>query len=90
MCDSHAKQFFGVAAGQRGPGGVVKAFDRVDVADRIVFQHVKRIVRAHDDVLGAATFTARLGKGFVLFQAVSGMHPVVYERFIVNAARFLV
>ncbi len=46
--------------------------------------------RDHDDVLGAATFTARLGKGFVLFQAVSGMHPVVYERFIVNAARFLV
>jgi hypothetical protein len=45
--------------------------------------------RDHDAVLGAATFTAHLGKGTILFQAVRGMQPLVYERFIVNAARFL-
>jgi hypothetical protein len=45
--------------------------------------------RDHDENLAAATFTARLGKGKVLFQAVRGMQPLLYERFIVNAARFL-
>ena len=45
--------------------------------------------RDHDDVLGAATFTARLGKGHILFQAVRGMQPLLYERFILNAIRFL-
>ena len=45
--------------------------------------------RDHDDKMGAATFTSNLGKGTVLFQAVRGMHPLVYERFIINAARLL-
>jgi hypothetical protein len=45
--------------------------------------------RDHDDTLGAATFTARLGKGSILFQAVRGMQPLLYERFILNAIRFL-
>ena len=45
--------------------------------------------RDHDDTLGAATFTARLGKGTLLFQAVRGMQPLLYERFIVNSIRFL-
>jgi hypothetical protein len=45
--------------------------------------------RDHDDVLGAATFTARLGRGNLLFQAVRGMQPLLYERFIQNATRFL-
>jgi hypothetical protein len=45
--------------------------------------------RDHDDALGAATFTARLAKGVVLFQAVRGMQSLLYERFIVNAIRFL-
>ena len=46
--------------------------------------------RDHDETLGAATFTARLGeKGRVLFQAVRGMQPLVYERFIVNGLRWL-
>ena len=45
--------------------------------------------RDHDDVLGAATFTTHLGKGKVLFQAVRGMQPLLYERFIVNSMRFL-
>ena len=45
--------------------------------------------RDHDDTLGAATFTARLGRGTILFQAVRGMQPLIYERFIVNAIRFL-
>src|ERR1039457_7197130 len=45
--------------------------------------------RDHDANLGAATFTSRLGKGTILFQAVRGMQPLLYERFIFNAARFL-
>ncbi len=45
--------------------------------------------RDHDDVLGAATFTARLGHGKLLFQAVRGMQPLLYERFIHNATKFL-
>ena len=45
--------------------------------------------RDHDDALGAATFTAQLGKGKILFQAVRGMQPFLYERFIVNAMRLL-
>jgi hypothetical protein len=46
--------------------------------------------RDHDENLGAATFTSQLGKGTILFQAVRGMQPLLYERFIVNAMRFLV
>ena len=45
--------------------------------------------RDHDDALGAATFTAHLGKGTILFQAVRGIQPLLYERFIVNAVRYL-
>jgi beta-galactosidase len=45
--------------------------------------------RDHDDTLGAATFTAHLGQGKLLFQAVRGMQPLLYERFILNAIRFL-
>lgn len=45
--------------------------------------------RDHDTKLGAATFTAQLQQGRILFQAVRGMQPLVYERFIVNAARTL-
>ena len=45
--------------------------------------------RDHDTKLGAATFTAQLQQGKILFQAVRGMQPLVYERFIVNTARWL-
>ena len=45
--------------------------------------------RDHDRNVGAATFTAPLGKGTVLFQAVRGMQPFVYERFITNSLSFL-
>jgi len=45
--------------------------------------------RDHDDTLGAATFAAHLGQGNLLFQAVRGMQPLLYERFILNAIRFL-
>ncbi len=45
--------------------------------------------RDHDDKMGAATFTSKLGKGTVLFQAVRGMQPLLYERFVINAARML-
>jgi beta-galactosidase len=45
--------------------------------------------RDHDTKLGAATFTAQLQQSRIIFQAVRGMQPLVYERFIVNAARLL-
>jgi hypothetical protein len=45
--------------------------------------------RDHDDTLGAATFTAHLGQGTILFQAVRGMQPLLYQRFILNATKFL-
>jgi beta-galactosidase len=45
--------------------------------------------RDHDTKLGGSTFTAQLQQGRILFQAVRGMQPLVYERFIVNAARSL-
>jgi hypothetical protein len=45
--------------------------------------------RDHNRNIGAATFTAPLGKGIVLFQAVRGMQPLVYERFITNSLSFL-
>ena len=45
--------------------------------------------RDHSAKIGAATFTAKLDHGQILFQAVRGMQPLVRERFIVNAARTL-
>jgi hypothetical protein len=45
--------------------------------------------RDHDTKLGAATFTTQLQHGRILFQAVRGMQPLVFERFIVNTARWL-
>ena len=45
--------------------------------------------RDHDTKLGAATFSAHLQQGRILFQAVRGMQPLLRERFIVNAARML-
>ncbi len=45
--------------------------------------------RDHDTKIGAATFSARLHQGHVLFQAVRGMQPLVYERFICNSAGLL-
>lgn len=45
--------------------------------------------RDHDAMIGAATFSARMGRGTVLFQAVRGMQPVVYRKFTQNALVFL-
>jgi len=45
--------------------------------------------RDHDRNIGAATFTASLGQGTVLFQAVRGMQPQVYERFITDSLTYL-
>jgi beta-galactosidase len=45
--------------------------------------------RDHDRHIGAATFTAPLGQGTVLFQAVRNMQPQVYERFITDSLTFL-
>jgi hypothetical protein len=46
--------------------------------------------RDHDYNLGAATFSAKLGEGRILFQCIRGMHPLLYERFIHNGLEFLV
>ena len=45
--------------------------------------------RDHDRRVGAATFTASIGRGRVLFQAVRGMQPLLYQRFIANSIAFL-
>jgi hypothetical protein len=45
--------------------------------------------RDHDRNIGAATFTAPLGSGTILFQSVRNMQPQVYERFITDSLWYL-
>jgi len=45
--------------------------------------------RDHSKTLGAAIFTARIGKGKVLFQGLSGGNPLVESRILANAIAFL-
>lgn len=45
--------------------------------------------RDHDRDVGAATFTARLGRGELVFQCLSGMCPVFEERLLNNALIYL-
>ena len=45
--------------------------------------------RDHDRKVGAGTFTAKLGKGKVLFHRVPEMHPVMQQRFLANALKWL-
>ena len=45
--------------------------------------------RDHDCKIGAATFTAGLGKGSIVFQALTGMHPIMGERWLGNAIELL-
>jgi beta-galactosidase len=46
--------------------------------------------RDHDRRIGAGTFTTKLGKGKVLYQRVPEMHPVLQQRFLANALRWLI
>ncbi len=46
--------------------------------------------RDHSRVIGAGTFTAKLGKGKVLYHRVPEMQPVLQARFLANALRWLV
>jgi len=46
--------------------------------------------RDHDRKVGAGTFTSKLGKGKMLFHRVPEMHPVMQQRFLANALRWLV
>lgn len=45
--------------------------------------------RDHDRNVGAGTFTTRIGKGKVLFHRVPPMQPVMQQRFLANALRWL-
>ena len=45
--------------------------------------------RDHDRRVGAGTFTTKLGKGKVLYQRVPELHPVLQQRFLANALRWL-
>ena len=45
--------------------------------------------RDHDTDLGAATFTAKLNRGTVVFQTLTGMSPVIRERLLNNALVYL-
>jgi beta-galactosidase len=45
--------------------------------------------RDHDRKVGAGTFTARLGKGKILYHRVPDFQPVMQQRFLANAVRWL-
>ena len=45
--------------------------------------------RDHDRHLGAGTFTTRLGQTKVLFHRIPDFHPVLQQRFLANALRWL-
>jgi hypothetical protein len=45
--------------------------------------------RDHDRNVGAGTFTTRLGKGKLLFHRCPDFHPVLQQRFLPNALRWL-
>jgi hypothetical protein len=45
--------------------------------------------RDHDRNVGAGTFTTRLGKGKLLFHRCPDFHPVLQQRFLANALRWL-
>ncbi len=45
--------------------------------------------RDHDRNVGAGTFTTRLGKGKILFHRCPDFHPVLQQRFLANALRWL-
>jgi hypothetical protein len=45
--------------------------------------------RDHSRVIGAGTFTAKLGAGKVLYHRVPEMQPVMQQRFLANALRWL-
>jgi beta-galactosidase len=45
--------------------------------------------RDHDRRIGAGTFTTKLGKGKLLYHRVPEMQPVMQQRFLVNALRWL-
>jgi beta-galactosidase len=45
--------------------------------------------RDHDRKIGAGTFTTRLGKGKLLYHRIPPMHPVMQQRFLANAIRWL-
>jgi beta-galactosidase len=45
--------------------------------------------RDHSRQIGAGTFTTRLGAGKLLYHRVPEMHPVMQQRFLANALRWL-
>ncbi len=46
--------------------------------------------RDHSRVIGAGTFTAKLGEGKVVYHRVPEMQPVMQQRFLANAIQWLV
>ena len=45
--------------------------------------------RDHSRLIGAGTFTTRLGAGKIVYQRVPEMHPVMQQRFLANTLRWL-
>ena len=45
--------------------------------------------RDHDRNVGAGTFTTTLGKGKILYHRVPDLHPILQQRFLANALRWL-
>src|ERR1700730_13172223 len=50
---SNRKQLSCVAAGYRLDRRRIECFDRGDMADRVGFSHVERIIRSHHHMIGA-------------------------------------
>jgi hypothetical protein len=45
--------------------------------------------RDHSRQIGATTFTAKLGRGRIVFQSLTGMNPIMQERWLGNAVAYL-
>jgi beta-galactosidase len=59
------------------------------LVDGPTVQVVAAYGRDHDRHIGAALFTAKLGKGDIVFSALSGMQPVMQEQLLENEVRYL-
>jgi hypothetical protein len=73
------------AKGQAANGLVV---DRAQGGTEV--EIVAAYSRDHSRVIGAGTFTTKLGAGKVLYHRVPEMQPVLQQRFLANALRWLV
>jgi len=85
------KVFEGMPVNQ-AMGGFYQAKGRESNGLLVEGENVEVLVgysRDHDRKVGAGTFTARLGKGKILYHRVPDFQPVMQRRFLANALRWL-